>query len=235
MKAFGARRHLPLLAALVAMLAVQPFVARAGLAVAGIADLVFGGLLLVVFLSLCTQRWERRIGALLFVPVAVSDVVLYGLAAVAAHHVETAAAVFHGTVVLFLSFAVVTIVRLLARADVVRIDDVLGAVCGYLVAAIAWSHVFALAYMFVPGSFGVSPDIAAQLADWRLRRVVFDHLSFTTLTTIGFSAITPLGSPLYAITWTETIFGQFYMAVVVAQLVGVKLAQALAGRHQAPR
>jgi hypothetical protein len=47
--------------------------------------------------------------------------------------------------------------------------------------------------------------------------------------TLGYGDITPIGPPAYTLTWLEVMFGQFYMAVVVAQLVGLKLAQALRG------
>jgi hypothetical protein len=222
--AAGPRTHVVLLAALVAVLAVQPFVARASGFVAELADAAFAALGLFVFLTLCREPWERRTGVVLFIPAAVADLMLYAFPDI--DH-DVAAATFHGTLAVFLGFAVVVIVRLLARASIVRGDDVLGAVGGYILAALAWSHVYAIAYLFVPNAFGMSPAIAAQVADWRLRRVLFDHLSFTTLTSIGYSDITPVGSPMYALTWTETIFGQFYMAVVVAQLVGQKLAQAV--------
>ena len=58
---------------------------------------------------------------------------------------------------------------------------------------------------------------------------VFDYPSFTTLMTLGYGDITPIGAPAYSLTWLEVMLGQFYMAVVVAQLVGIKLAQALRG------
>jgi hypothetical protein len=48
-----------------------------------------------------------------------------------------------------------------------------------------------------------------------------------TLTTMGYGDITPAGILGYSLVWLEVVFGQFYMAVVVAQLVGLKLAQAI--------
>jgi hypothetical protein len=78
----------------------------------------------------------------------------------------------------------------------------------------------------------VNPAIAAQLEDWQLKRSLFDYLSFTTLTSLGYGDITPVGQPAYSLTWLEVLFGQFYMAVVVAQMVGLKLAQAIRGRGQ---
>ena len=48
-----------------------------------------------------------------------------------------------------------------------------------------------------------------------------------TLTTMGFGDITPASASVYTLAWLESVFGQFYIAVVVAQLVGLKLAQAI--------
>ncbi len=81
--------------------------------------------------------------------------------------------------------------------------------------------------MFAPGAFTVSSDIAAQLGDWRLKRSLFAYLSLTTLTSMGYGDITPVSQPAYSLSWMEVMLGQFYMAVVVAQLVGLKLAQAI--------
>jgi ion channel len=220
------RTHLALLAGLIVVLAAEPLFARASEIAAQLADTTFGVLCLVMFLSLCRESWERRTGLLLFMPALASNV---AHAALTGYDDQLAAIAFHGTLAVFLGFAVVVIVRQLTRASVIRADDVIGAVVGYILAALAWSHVYGVAYILAPTAFGVNPEIAPQLADWRLRRTLFNHLSFTTLTTIGYSDITPVGSPLYALVWVETIFGQFYMAVVVAQLVGMKLAQAIKG------
>ena len=216
--------HPLLLAALVVVLAVQPILARTSGTVALISDMTIGLISLLVFLTLCRRRWERNVGLVLFLLVLVAN---GAVSALVGRGRDVAAFLFEAALVVFLSFAVVVVVRLLTRTSIIHVEDVLGAVGGYILAALAWSHVYALTYMLVPSAFSVSPDIAPQLQDWRLRRTLLDHLSFTTLTSIGYSDITPVGSPLYALMWTETIFGQFYMAVVVAQLVGLKLAQSL--------
>ena len=216
------RIHLVMLAALVVMLGVQPLLAHASALVGMIGDTTFAVLSLAVFLTLCQRQRDRRTGTLLFVPALLCN---FALVALSGRSRDAAALAFHAAVVLFLGFAVVVVVRQLTTTTVIRADHVLGAVGGYVLAALAWSHVYTITYMLVPGAFGVSPDIASQLADWQQRRTLFNHLSFTTLTSIGYGDITPVGSPLYALTWIETIFGQFYMATVVAQLVGLKMAQ----------
>jgi len=223
-QAIGAQAHLMLLAALITVLAVQPIFARTSGTVALISDTAIGVICLLIFLTLCQERWERHVGLVLFLLVLVAN---GAVSALGGPSRDVAAFLFQAALVLFLGFAIVVVVRLLTRTSIIHVRDVLGAVGGYILAALAWSHLYALTYMLVPSAFSVSPDIAAQLQDWRLRRTLLDHLSFTTLTSIGYSDITPVGSPLYALMWTETIFGQFYMAVVVAQLVGLKLAQSL--------
>jgi hypothetical protein len=224
-------RQLVLLLALVVFVVAQPSLARVSDVVAELSDAAFGVLCLAIFLSLCRTGWERWTGIALFGPVLASHLAVHSLPG--GPH-PLAATTFHVTTILFLGFAVVMVVRLLARITVIGGDDVLGAVCGYVLAALTWSHLYALAYMFAPGAFDVSPAVAGQLADWRTRRVLFEYFSFTSLTSIGFSDITAVAPPMYAITVIETIFGQFYMAVVVAQLVGLKLAQASSG-HEGPR
>jgi hypothetical protein len=217
-----ARIQLMMLGAHVLVLGVQPHMTHVSAPVGAIGDAAFAVLSLAVFLTLCQRRRDRRTGAMLFVPVLLSN---FALVALSGPSRTATAYAFHVFVILFLGFAVVVVVRQLTRTTVIRADHILGAVGGYVLAALAWSHVYGITYMLVPGAFGVSPDVAGQLADWQHRRTLFYHLSFTTLTTIGYGDITPVGSPLYALIWTETIFGQFYMATVVAQLVGLKMAQ----------
>jgi hypothetical protein len=216
------RIHLLMLGALALGLAVQPLLAYVSPIAGAMGDTAFALVLLAMFLTLCQRRRDRRSGSMLFVPVLLTH---FALARVHGSGPELLACAFHASVVLFLGFAVVVVVRQLTQTTVIRSDHVLGAIGGYVLAALAWSHVYAITYLLAPSAFGVSSDIASQLADWQHRRTLLDHLSFTTLTSIGYGDITPVGSPLYALMWVETIFGQFYMATVVAQLVGLKMAQ----------
>jgi hypothetical protein len=73
----------------------------------------------------------------------------------------------------------------------------------------------------------VHPAIAGQLGGWYSRQSLFDYYSLMTLTTLGYGEITPITPPATSLTWMEAMFGQFYIAVIVAQLVGLRLAEAL--------
>lgn len=127
--------------------------------------------------------------------------------------------------VLFFALAVGMVLRHLFERRAVNIDDILGSVCGYLIAALAWANLYALIELVAPGSFLLAPPETMGLTQWYERESVFIYFSLTTLTTIGYGDVTPLSSLARSAAMIEGVFGQFYIAVVVAQLVGSKLAE----------
>jgi hypothetical protein len=216
-----------LLAVLIALQVVQPLLEHRSETTRVLSDTVFVAICLYVFFIVCAERWQRIVGFVLFVPVLAGNLALYTQEP---HAHRMYGIVFHCGLIIFLGFSVTVIVRDLFRKTVIRGDDVIGALCGYILGAMVWGNLYALTYLFTPQAFNVNPAIAMQLQDWQLKRSLFDYLSFTTLTSLGYSDITPVGQPVYSLTWLEVLFGQFYMAVVVAQMVGLKLAQAIRGR-----
>jgi hypothetical protein len=103
-------------------------------------------------------------------------------------------------------------------------DDGLGAVCGYLLAAGAWTDLYLLSESFLPGSFIVSPGFSGGLDTWDGRLAVLSNVSLGSLTSIGSSAAVAVLPPATILVPLEAFFGQFYIAVVVAQLVGARLS-----------
>ena len=175
--------------------------------------------LLVVF----EARWERGVALCLLTPLVATNIGQE----VFSDRWQRGAIVFHGFAAVFLAWAVAVILQRLFQRQAIRTDEVIGTLCGYLLAAGAWGNAYALVYVLWPESFHVADVIAWRLGDWHLQRFLFNYFSVMTLTTMGYGDITPVGSPVYSLVWLESVFGQFYIAVVVAQLVGLKLAQAI--------
>jgi hypothetical protein len=140
--------------------------------------------------------------------------------------------IHHSALLLLLGFATIVILHNIFKRTGVRSDDVLGAVCGYLLAAAAWSHLFLLIEIFVPGSFSVGPGFTAQLNTWHGRIALVNYASLGFLTTVGAGEIVPVRPPTTILATLEAVFGQFYIAVVVAQLVGARLSQIAQGNPQ---
>jgi len=218
------RKHLALLTALVAMLMAQPLVGHRSELGGGISDAVLSAICLYLFFIVFGPGRERGIAMALILLAFASNFGIYVLPD--GIHVASEI-VYHCAMVGFLGLAVAVILRGIFRKKVIDGDDVIGAFCGYMLLALVWANLFTLAYLFSPGGYSVNPDIAWRMAEWHHRRALFEYLSFTTLTSLGYNDITPIGPPAYTLTWLEVMVGQFYMAVVVAQLVGLKLAQAL--------
>jgi len=222
------RKHLVLLVALVVTLVAQPLLASIGTETVELDTAAVLGVYVLVLSLLFSPGWERRGALLLFLPAGIGRTVLYLLPDRLATPVVVA---FHTLAIVFLGFAVVVILRGSFRSGQIRVDDVLGAVCGYILAGLSWGHAYALTYWFLPGAFDVSARVTSQLGTTTLRWTILNYFSFTTLTSIGFNDIAPAGAPVYSLMWLETMFGQFYLAVVVAQLVGLRLAQSVRERR----
>jgi hypothetical protein len=215
-----------LLLALVSTIVVQPL-ARGFLAGLVLYDVLRTLVVLIVFFIVFQQRGERLVSMVIGLPVLVGGWAPHMLP----DRFETALGVIHHSVLAaFLGFAVAMILHGIFERKVVQADDVIGAICGYLLAGIVWGNLYLLIELFFPGSFSVHRDIAGQLANRYVRQTVFANYSFVTLTTIGSDGITANTSPVTSLTWLEAMFGQFYIAVIVAQLVGLRLAQALQQR-----
>lgn len=174
-----------------------------------------------VFFVIFEQLWERCLGFFLLALVLASGIVHQTLS----NYAQIAAIPNYGFGVMFFGFAVAVILKRIFQQKTIRTDAVIGALCGYLLAAIAWANAYQLIYLLRPGSFRVADVIAARLGDWYSKRFFFIYFSVTTLTSLGYSDITPIGPLALSLSWLEVVFGQFYIAVVVAQLVGLKLAE----------
>lgn len=223
MRGLRERKYLALLAALLVAAVMEPLVTdwseRTRIVATAIVVVVNLGVLLVVF----DQRWERWLAFLLVVPVLASNIVHETLSDWA----RFAAIVYHCSAFVFLGFAVAVILTRIFHQETIRIDAVIGALCGYLLAAVAWANAYALIYLLRPDSFRVADMIAGRLGDWHLQRFYFNYFSVTTLTSLGYGDITPIGTLALSLSWLEVVFGQFYIAVVVAQLVGLRLAESI--------
>jgi voltage-gated potassium channel len=81
-----------------------------------------------------------------------------------------------------------------------------------------WNSVYLLLIALDPESFHFSRALDAGGKD-------FTYYSFVTLTTLGYGDITPVTDPARSLSLLEAVMGQLYLAVLVARLVGIHIAQ----------
>ncbi len=126
----------------------------------------------------------------------------------------------------FFAFALYGILRAIFIKQVSG-DAILGAVCGYLLLGIVWSLLYYAVETASPGSFQLPPPRDAGVTAQRLDRGTLSYYSFVTLATVGYGDVTPVTPLARTLAWIEAIAGQFYLAVLVAGLVGFKVTQAM--------
>jgi hypothetical protein len=222
MKALRERKYLVLFLVLVVVLGLQPL-AQGPVGALIVFD-VLGFLVVMSVFLVVFERWAQRLVALVGALLALaSDCAAYVVRDEA--HVGLLL-LYHAGVGLFLAFAVVMILRGIFKNRVLRTDDVIGGLCGYLLAGLVWANLYGFIEALAPGSFSVKPDVAWELTLRHPRRFLFTYYSFVTLTSLGSGDLTPASPAASWFVCLESMFGQFYVAIVVAQMVGLKLAQA---------
>ena len=122
----------------------------------------------------------------------------------------------------WLAFAVTVIVYHLFQHRDVDVDTILGAIVTYLLAAVAFAIVFQILELLRPGAFsGLTDD--AHLARAKLADTMM-YYSLVCITTMGYGDIVPVGPLARPLSVFAGVFGQLYLAVMIARLVGLHIA-----------
>lgn len=121
----------------------------------------------------------------------------------------------------FLFLATGTAMKQIAVGNNMSANRIVGAICVYLMLGVIWALSYGLLELMIPGSFGGLTEGATTLS-WSPDWVYF---SFVTITTLGYGDVLPLTFFSRTLAYFEAIVGQFYLAVLVAGLVGAHLTE----------
>ena len=128
---------------------------------------------------------------------------------------------------LFFSFVTWSQLRsLLIHRDVTR-ETISLSISVYLLLGMCWTLLYILIFLTRPEafSFGASPELGGALAAHPEHAFpIFLYFSLTTLSTVGFGDITPVTLQARYAAVGEGITGQFYLAILVARLVGMQMS-----------
>jgi hypothetical protein len=127
----------------------------------------------------------------------------------------------------FLFYTTVTVLLRVFAEETVTTDTLSAALCVYLLMGYVWGSLYGLMYLSRPEGFhmpmgwtpareqGIATDVPINL---------MTYFSFMTLTTLGYGDVLPISGSVRAAVILEAVLGHFYLAVLVARLVGLHIA-----------
>jgi hypothetical protein len=190
------------------------------------------GLVHLAAVGILFQRPGSRIGALVFG--------LPTLAGIVAHYLWPGAPPSLTTVMLhffpavLIGFTVIVILRTIFQVGEVSADSINGAFCGYVLLGLAFGHLYCVVESFRPGSFHLQEHVGTLPDEDGRRHALLTYFSLITLTTVGYGDITPQSGPARTFAWVEAVIGQFYVAVIIAELIALKVSAAIRDRRGDP-
>ena len=98
-------------------------------------------------------------------------------------------------------------------------NSILGAICIYFLIGLWFTFAYMIVEYFFPNSFrGLDSEF------WQQDLGAFSFYSMVTLTTLGYGDITPLAPMARFLAYMQAVVGVFYTTVLVASLIGLRLA-----------
>ena len=231
---FGPHRHSALLLALIAA-----FVVRAVIGERGAGFILFSvALVFLLLVALYNIQVDELVGERGVLLTQAKHRRLLGWILAAAAGTERIATIVApgptldliGTVcwLLFVMFVTVSQLRSVLRQREVTGETICMAVSVYLLMGFCWALLYAIIFQRHPDSFaGIVAAGSIQSTHFQHIFPVFGYFSLTTLSTIGFGDITPITLQARYAAVAEGITGQFYLAILVARLVGMQMSQSV--------
>lgn len=120
----------------------------------------------------------------------------------------------------FLLVAISFTLRQVAMGTDTSPNRLVGAVCVYLLLGVMWAIAYTILEMISPGSFGGFTPLQGRgwNSDWL-------YFSFVTMTALGYGDLLPLSPTARALAYMQVVFGQFYLAILVAGLVAAYISR----------
>jgi len=117
---------------------------------------------------------------------------------------------------LFLLIAITVLVMKIFSEKVITAETLKGGIAVYFLMGFLWASLYSLLILLNPQSISFPPG-SVEYSE-------ITYFSFTTLTTLGYGDVTPVSWLARNFTILESTFGQIYLTVLIARLVGLHIA-----------
>jgi hypothetical protein len=105
----------------------------------------------------------------------------------------------------------------------IDMNKILGSICIYMMMGLVWALTYVMLAELDPAAFR-----GQQAVPWFDALSHYIYFSFVSLTTLGYGDITPVAPFARFLVYMEAVAGQFYMTILVASLVGMRISKLVA-------
>ncbi|USD43934.1 two pore domain potassium channel family protein [Vibrio sp. SCSIO 43135] len=120
----------------------------------------------------------------------------------------------------FLLSHIYSALKQVMQTKTVTTNHIIGSLCIYLLLGLAWATLYLLILEVFPVAF-----TGLEAKPWLTNLFNALYFSFITLTTVGYGDISPTVPVAQFFVFLESIIGSFYLAIMVASLVSIRLTQ----------
>ena len=134
------------------------------------------------------------------------------------HPVASIAVAGYASITAFMWWVSLLLLRdILMRSHRVTLDLLLGSVNIYLMVTVGFAYAYTLIEVLHSGSFAGLEVNIRELGS----SIPFLYFSFVTVTTLGYGDVVPLTPVAKTLSYSQAVFGQLYLAILVARLVSM--------------
>lgn len=174
-----------------------------------VIELAVIGLLMVSLLSLKSHNhWTRGLLAI----IALMAFMAVTGNATGHYHFEM---IYLGLLLTFLVCAAWLVAGQVLLTGSIDLNEMVGAVALYIILGLVWSVLYTITLEIWPDSLK-----GIEAGPWHDNLPTTTYFSFVTLTTLGYGDISPVRPMAEVLVILEAITGMFYLAVIVASMVG---------------
>jgi len=179
------------------------------------------GFLIFALFQITRRRADLVIGLVLGIPAVAS-----GIFNAVTPHTPAVNAIPTILGATFLGFLVWRIFKDIFFGNRITSEQIFGSVCAYLLIGLVFSSVYGFIFLVDPDAFAFSDSLTNYLTieheDQNFG--IFTYFSFVTMTSLGYGDMAPISEMARTLAWIQAVLGQLYLAITVAALVGIHIA-----------
>ncbi|MDC9728379.1 MAG: potassium channel family protein [Methyloprofundus sp.] len=121
----------------------------------------------------------------------------------------------------FWAYTATNILKFILKQSIVTAELIYAAIAVYFIIGLSWTSAYQVIEISNSGSFSFAHATNSK------QGLFFQmwYFSMVTLTTLGYGDITPINMLARSFVILEAIVGQFYLAILIASLIGQRIAQ----------